>query len=615
MHAPTRDLASPAIWEDSLERSRRRRVLAAQGRREIAKKKHASAAVSAAMVVSQAAPAVAAAAAGGSSGAKVAQSSPANRAIAPGAPSALLRIGSSGPDVVRVQSALGIATDGIFGQETDVAVRSFQERNGLAVDGIVGKETWQTLFNSVTGASYDASKPSYGFTIQRASEVESAKVRPAIGGKGPVAKIVVRTVPGGDSEPAPSKPEPRRDSRGGGGQTQPVADVSVPERGEESNTNGGSPSAPAPAPQAAPPAGNVSCGSDRLAAPVRNYTVTGQYGEDRGSHAHAGLDLAARSGAPIYAAACGVVTEASSQSGYGNIVCVRHSASLTTCYAHMSRFATRVGERVHQGQVIGYVGCTGSCTGPHVHFETRVNGRAADPAAYLSGARRAKATEGHDGDSGAQAARYEGTGGGTPGEEQRYSKSEAAKAEGMESQSADSQQSDAYASEEPQATTAQEPQEAEYAPPPEEQQQQDMYAAPAEPAPAPAEPAPAPVEPAPAPVAEAPAAPVEPAPAPVEPAPAPVEPAPAPVEPAPAPVEPAPAPEPAVEAPAPVEPAPAPEPAAEAPAPVEEPAAPAEPAPAAEPVEQAAPAAEQPAPAAAPEEPVAEPQAVSGATQ
>src|SRR5688572_3422912 len=154
MHAPTRDLASHDLWEGSLERSRRRRVLAAQGRREVAKKKHASAAVSAAMVVTQAAPAVAAAAAGGTGGPKVADTSPANRAIAPGAPQDILRLGSTGPEVARVQAALAIQTDGIFGPQTDAAVRIFQQRNGLTVDGLVGAQTWRVLFNGATGASY-----------------------------------------------------------------------------------------------------------------------------------------------------------------------------------------------------------------------------------------------------------------------------------------------------------------------------------------------------------------------------------------------------------------------------------------------------------------------------
>ena len=409
LHAPSRDLASPALWEDSLERSRRRRVLAAQGRREIAKKKHASAAVSAAMVVTQAAPAVAAAAIGGGGGPKVAQSSPANRAIAPGAPSELLRIGSKGAEVVRIQSALGVTPDGVFGTQTDLAVRGFQQRSGLAADGIVGPHTWGALFGGASGASWDAAKPRYGFSIQKASDVEAARVRPSIGGKGPVAKIVVRTVPKADgaAEPASRSKKrsaaPRREGRSG--ETRPVAQVSTPERGErESRSNGGREPRSAPAPQASPPRGNVSCGSDRLIAPVRNYTVTGQFGESRPGHRHAGLDLAAPSGTPIVAAACGVVTEAGYQGGYGNIICVRHSASLTTCYAHLSRFGARVGERVRQGEVIGYVGSTGNSSGPHVHFETRVNGSPTNPAPYISGGRRAKVTE-HDHDGEATASR------------------------------------------------------------------------------------------------------------------------------------------------------------------------------------------------------------------
>src|SRR5215212_900359 len=137
MQAAYRDLASPELWEDSLERSRRRRALAAQGRKEMARKKQASAAVSAAMVVTQTAPAIAMA--GGGGGPNVAQSSPANRAIdsAPGWSGELLRLGSSGPEVARVQTALGVQPDGVFGPQTDAIVRSYQSRNGLAVDGIV----------------------------------------------------------------------------------------------------------------------------------------------------------------------------------------------------------------------------------------------------------------------------------------------------------------------------------------------------------------------------------------------------------------------------------------------------------------------------------------------
>ena len=69
--------------------------------------------------------------------------------------------------------------------------------------------------------------------------------------------------------------------------------------------------------------------------------------------------------------------------GYGNYTCIQHTGSLSTCYAHQSSFATSNGASVSQGQVIGYVGCTGHCFGDHLHFETRINGSPVDPMGYL----------------------------------------------------------------------------------------------------------------------------------------------------------------------------------------------------------------------------------------
>jgi len=69
--------------------------------------------------------------------------------------------------------------------------------------------------------------------------------------------------------------------------------------------------------------------------------------------------------------------------GYGNFVIIQHAGTLSTAYGHQSRIASHVGEVVQQGQVIGFVGCTGHCFGPHVHFETRINGTAVDPMGYL----------------------------------------------------------------------------------------------------------------------------------------------------------------------------------------------------------------------------------------
>jgi murein DD-endopeptidase MepM/ murein hydrolase activator NlpD len=92
--------------------------------------------------------------------------------------------------------------------------------------------------------------------------------------------------------------------------------------------------------------------------------------------AHKGIDYAAPAGTPIKATGDGTVTQRGSLGGYGNTITLQHSSQYTTLYGHMSRFAnnTSVGQRVQQGQVIGYIGSTGLATGPHVHYEVRVDG-------------------------------------------------------------------------------------------------------------------------------------------------------------------------------------------------------------------------------------------------
>lgn len=109
--------------------------------------------------------------------------------------------------------------------------------------------------------------------------------------------------------------------------------------------------------------------SQGLIWPVHG-TLTGWFGENRGDHIHTGLDIATAAGTPIHAAAAGTVVLLGNEGGYGNFTCIRHTA-LVTCYAHQSQFLTTYGAHVQQGQVIGRVGCTGNCTGPHVHFEVR----------------------------------------------------------------------------------------------------------------------------------------------------------------------------------------------------------------------------------------------------
>jgi murein DD-endopeptidase MepM/ murein hydrolase activator NlpD len=98
---------------------------------------------------------------------------------------------------------------------------------------------------------------------------------------------------------------------------------------------------------------------------------------------HEGIDIAAAEGTPIHAAASGRVVYAGWMDGYGNLVAIDHGGGLSTAYAHQSSIATGVGQTVSQGQTIGYVGCTGHCFGPHLHFEVRVDGAPVDPLGYL----------------------------------------------------------------------------------------------------------------------------------------------------------------------------------------------------------------------------------------
>jgi murein DD-endopeptidase MepM/ murein hydrolase activator NlpD len=98
---------------------------------------------------------------------------------------------------------------------------------------------------------------------------------------------------------------------------------------------------------------------------------------------HEGIDISAGSGAPVAAAASGTVISVGYMGGYGNLVVIDHGGGLATAYAHLSGYAVGPGQSVSQGQVVGYVGCTGHCYGPHLHFEVRVSGAAVDPLGYL----------------------------------------------------------------------------------------------------------------------------------------------------------------------------------------------------------------------------------------
>lgn len=109
---------------------------------------------------------------------------------------------------------------------------------------------------------------------------------------------------------------------------------------------------------------------------MRNHPILGY------SKMHRGVDFAAPQGTPIFAAGDGVVQVAGTKSGYGNYVSLKHNATYTTAYAHMSKIANNIrnGAKVKQGQVIGYVGSTGMATGPHLHYEVLVSGTQVNPS-------------------------------------------------------------------------------------------------------------------------------------------------------------------------------------------------------------------------------------------
>ncbi len=108
----------------------------------------------------------------------------------------------------------------------------------------------------------------------------------------------------------------------------------------------------------------------------RKHPITGKY------HNHSGTDIGAYSGTEIYAAHGGIVLTSAYHSSYGNYVVLSRGDGITTLYAHMSKRAVKEGDIVSQGQVIGYVGSTGSSTAPHLHFEVRVNGERQDALKY-----------------------------------------------------------------------------------------------------------------------------------------------------------------------------------------------------------------------------------------
>ena len=136
------------------------------------------------------------------------------------------------------------------------------------------------------------------------------------------------------------------------------------------------------------PPGDTTTGASPPSGPPASFIwpvsgpITSPFGMRWGT-LHPGIDIGVPTGTPIHAAAAGKVIWCGWMSGYGNLVMIDHGGGLASLYGHQSRIAASCGESVTQGQVIGYSGCTGFCTGPHVHFEIRVNGSPVDPLGYL----------------------------------------------------------------------------------------------------------------------------------------------------------------------------------------------------------------------------------------
>lgn len=129
--------------------------------------------------------------------------------------------------------------------------------------------------------------------------------------------------------------------------------------------------------------GNVRTSNYKGGAPMASYVYISSYYGARNGGNHTGVDFAASTGTHIYAWKDGTVVYAGWNGSYGNFIEIKHNDGTTSRYAHLSGYATSKGAVVTKGQTIGYVGSTGNSTGPHLHFEIKVNGSFVNPLNYL----------------------------------------------------------------------------------------------------------------------------------------------------------------------------------------------------------------------------------------
>ncbi len=192
------------------------------------------------------------------------------------------------------------------------------------------------------------------------------------------SKVPVKVQPGGNgliaqpSKPQPTPPAPKPPTNNGGTTNKPSGSIGTSK-----------------VPVKVQPGGNGLI-ADTLFWPTSVTYVSSLYGyriDPVGGIVgdfHLGVDIAGPVGTPIYAAQGGKVIRASWFSTYGNCIDIQHPSGLVTRYAHLSSYNVSVGDTVKQGQTIAAMGATGNVTGPHVHFETIINGKTVDPANYLN---------------------------------------------------------------------------------------------------------------------------------------------------------------------------------------------------------------------------------------
>lgn len=267
------------------------------------------------------------------------------------------RAGSA--DVAALQVALrglGLSpgpVDGISGPATRGAIRRLQSRRRLSVDGVVGPQTRRAL--GVRG------RPTLGSRAMRSGhrgwDVAALQYLLNRRGYGPPGGFDGRFGPGTGSAV-------RRFQRAAGLGADGVAGPSTL-RALRGRTLSATPLDPV-----------------RFLRPVRG-PITDGFGW-RWGRRHTGIDIPARSGAPVGSAGRGVVGFAGwNAGGYGNLVVIRHRLGFESWYAHLSSVSTSVGRSVVGGSRIGYVGSTGRSTGPHLHFEVRLFGTPIDPITRL----------------------------------------------------------------------------------------------------------------------------------------------------------------------------------------------------------------------------------------